>query len=302
MVRAVAVKKSKRVVGLFDWARLKAILQDIQSREAEADTTLLVDDNVRQYVGLQKFVRQKCPHTDWAAKNGMRDTTIEISETLGLSWRGGAHLFLKLCELVHRHQGGGILKQENRNKAPASPLDDIRFSVSQIAKFAKRSDERSDEKKGRAIELLIDAADRWAAKQELNELLKHGFERSKYPARIGDGRTRYFTDFGSAAVVRQWMVNSMLMADLIRQTLDRVAEPSLKSDAKSALVQLAGRDLPKLYERFSRKNFGISHDMQNRVMDTTGVNFVRLAIQAMGLEPIACATIADYWKQMRTTL
>ena len=71
-------------------------------------------------------------------------------------------------------------------------------------------------------------------------------------------------------------------------------------DSASAGKRLTGHDLPKLYELLTGRPFGISNPPNgSKIMNTTGVKFVRLCMAALGLEPFAPATIAEYWKELK---
>lgn len=257
----------------------------------EAHEQIQVNEQTQQYVRLQRFVRK-------FGQGQSRDNTLLIAKEFNLNWKETARLYISLGILLGVYRVGESWEDAPTKSAGKRKLKRVRKSIARVATFQKED--------GEALAYLVHAADRWAEKQDFETLRGYGFHRTEFrlPRNGVAG-----VDFGSTAVVRQWFELSPLMLDFANVAIDKLELHARKSNVfagdASAIVSLVGNRLPQLYEQITGQEFGVSRvqemtdgvdDVVSRVVaqDVTGVHFVGMALQAMGLERLKPETIASY--------
>jgi hypothetical protein len=252
-----------------------------------------VDANYRAYVRLQRFLRRRCPGWSDEEKNRLRDGAFIIAREFNLNPRRTIRLIISLSQLASTHSIAKSWQSEPALSRVSRKLKAIEKSVGRVASFWSPSDKISES----AAHLLTRAAADWASEQTEDQLQRFGFSR-----RVFSSGAIETVAYGETGVVRRWFEVAPLILQFIKraqQELDARSRNSVAifDEEYRAQVWLVGGQLPRLYERLTGRRFGVAKDKEgNRPLDTTGVKFVRLLLQAMGLPPISPDTVVSHWK------
>lgn len=245
----------------------------------------------------------------------LREGVDRIKREFGLSDEKAAQLIGDLRNLT----AIAFIKDRDENKpvsgAVLRELEGIWPSVRRIAAFAKAGaghplePERGENPENAAYALLLSQANEWVKGKDLDTLERFGLDKVE----AGLGR--------NISAVDRWLKSASLMAELIKGATRRLQENQTARKVVPQVPRVAylctdngdmpfgpiettfrnwliGEKLPALYTETTGKKYGIFKS-SDQVQDETGVRFVRLAIEAMGLGQIKPETVASYQKNAR---
>jgi hypothetical protein len=286
-----------------DWA---AVIACIASQEGSKETAaedvaegsgVLLSAQSHAYVRVQRFLRKICPGWALEERTQLRDGTLAIAQEFNLSQRAAARLTIALANLAFVHATEKLREAQSSLPTVGKALERIEKSVGRIADFSRDSGRGN----AQAIQFLIRSAARWASSRDDTELARFGFNREIF--RIEASRVEG-VDHAESAVVHGWFELAPLMMTFIKQAQQDIEVRSRNAgvvpfddEVAPAQQSLIGYQLPRLYERIMGRRFGLAKSKEgDRILDATGVKFVRMAIRAIGVRELSPETVASHWK------
>jgi hypothetical protein len=302
-----------RVPRIFDWKQARNFHSALADKAGQG---LLLTPDIENHVRIQNFIRkrQHGSHT-----NAPRDAMVDLGDQYGLSLMAAARLFVELQSASSRFALGESLEGYLRAGDFLKNLEEIRFPLSRLAAWSSAMlNDGRPERLAIAEKHLENAAHFWADALRSESERPGQYERWELAKMRGFHHTRntqssgaIYHDYNSAVVLRTWLRNNVLFSDLLTKAIERESarrrhdatnpDPDryMSMPELSGIVRLTGVTLPRMYERYTRKSFGISRGIRNAVRDATGVRFVRLAMMVMGLEPVSPEAIAKNWRKAK---
>jgi len=214
-----------------------------------------------------------------------------LAQRLNLSDRRKVGLALRLSHIRSVYGIGAALENVSSDSAVARWIGDIDKSIKRVAD-APRNDVGKFEE---ARNAMISVANEWAKLQPGVELSNQGFEVSRVGGSID------VIDWGTYHFISRWFQDASLILQFAKaakkrlEELDRSKRGFGVSHSKESM--LYGHDLPRLYERMSGKQFGITKTRDGaRTRLTTGVAFVLDAANSIGLPKRTPDNVASHWK------
>lgn len=127
------------------------------------------------------------------------------------------------------------------------------------------------------------------------ELLNLGFNPTTIDDAISNANS---VDYGAYALIIRWVDTLPVISAILAEARQKLSAKKAKAArGQGAKEWLCGEALPRVYEQISARYFSVSKDNKDRVKATGGVQFVILALDAMGLGEISPETVASHWKR-----
>ena len=308
----------------LDWEALAAYVTAFP-----LEGSILVTPESKRFTRLQRFVHR---HARVRDPNKSRDAMISLAQEFQLEWFRAARLFVKLQEIGSVHRFGRQRESLERAGDFVKALEGIRVSLNRLAHFSQSLLAENARPRERITETHLEwAAHFWAdgvrreseqpgRSERWEEAVAHGFsytkarpERGSRISRRGDGEYRTHVvpaNYDSLSVVRTWLHNNVLFSELVANIIkekrgaksDETPQSNEQAGQPTAVERLVGVSLPALYSLYTGRSFYPSRGGGNKVLDTGGVRFVRMAMAVMRLQPLSPETIHDHWEAAQEKL
>jgi hypothetical protein len=212
-------------------------------------------------------------------------------------------------------------------------LDDVTFSLSKLSKFAESILTENPKPAAQIAEKQLEnAAHEWADTvrkegeevpvENLKDRAARGYDIWEQKAkpqgfvhRVDLSNGYPIHTYNSLEVVRTWLRNTHLFSTLVREIIAgehrkpkladaddpdsyrqfSIADLVRQSDGPTEIKALAGIELPRLYTRYTGKEYGFSRTKDGGLYLTTGPKFVAMCLKIMGLEDIGPEGLRKHW-------
>ena len=225
-----------------------------------------------------------------------------LANSLDLTEYQSKRLYFSLCAVRWLFDMRAYFHATPKNSAVSELLQDIEKSVGRIATLAKGNHLNTLPKKSfdsspkfqRFISELTNAANQWKKTKSFEDLAWLGLVRSDL--------TRGVHEYDSHLLVSEWFRVAPFMHDLMVAAINNLQRPdnlaAYWETEAGAKEWLCGKQLPEIYERYSRRKFGISK-RADEITVRHGIEFVINAHEAIGLGKIAAEGVASHVKKAR---
>ncbi|MEP6826599.1 MAG: hypothetical protein ABJA10_00845, partial [Aestuariivirga sp.] len=235
---------------------------------------------------------------------------IQLANDFKMSPHKAARLFVELQNLSSSHRFELNLDAVLKAGDAKQDLGEVTNALSKISIFSTALlEENAPMRKQIAKHWIENEAWKWAKlefgsmhpKRSLADVKWNKLHTLGFDYQTVTNEAKITNDFfGEGAVVRRWLEISILMNQWVRNAIEIQENKSSEDDPYwqnrlTAVVKMFGQVLPRIYEKYTGRSYYPSKGGGNKVLDSGGVNFVRQAMQIMGLEPIAPSTLSDHF-------
>jgi hypothetical protein len=213
------------------------------------------------------IVFEKGKHRRRCILNGVNlEKLNKLSLTLQLDDRRKSRLAFKLAHILEVYDMAGIVNEMSADSAKVRWLGEIEKSIKRIAK-AKPND-------------------------------AHKFAEAVSAMELFGG--------GTMPTIEKWFDDANFILDYAKKAKEVWNDKSGSKESLLCRVELSeskerllyGEQLPRLYENFSGKKFGISKN-GDKPQKVTGVCFVMEAAEVIGIPPTSPSNIASHWNAVK---
>jgi hypothetical protein len=283
---------------LVDWVRLQDHLREMATLDPES--SLPVTPDTKRFVRLQRFIMRCSRVPD---PNKARDAMIELAKDHSFTVLQAGRLYVRLQHLASRYRFKNRLEGYERAGNATKHLQEIHFALTRIASFSKGLLSDNANPRDRIVEKRLENeahfwADRRKRSDRWEEAAALGFNH-----RIYDSSGVSYNSYDSLIVLRTWLRGNVLFSELaanvIAKSYDAVSTDETEQPQQvtlSAIEELAGIRLPKLYKRFTGERFGFSRTESGKLAYTRGPKFVTMCLPVMGMERLSLETLRSHWK------